>query len=304
MYILLLSLIGYYLLGKLRGSLILLMNMLSIIIYISLAKEGLERTEISADDNHAIIIYNISIASIAISLIVYKIIHSIEKHNRELSRANKKLIAQNNEKTVLLKEVHHRVKNNLQLISSLLRLQSNQLNKPEISAPFKDAVNRIKSMALIHEKIYEKEDLSKLDLSLYLNSLINEIIDSYSSKQKVKHSVQTQIKSIDTENIVPLAILFNELLTNSIKHGFENEKGKIEIELVQNQNSLEIRYWDSGFWKLGNKPKNNFGSQLIESICEQMDGKYSLDTSNGTEYQFQLTLSQKSNPKKHLALEN
>lgn len=196
---------------------------------------------------------------------------------------------QNAEKTVLLQEIHHRVKNNLQIIISLLRIQSLELKSDEAKKSFNEAINRIMTMSLIHQKMYEKDSLSNIDLKDYIDSLVGEITKSYTSK-KVDVQTDIHLPNLGPKSIVTIALLLNELITNSIKHAFEdNGRIHIEISLVDdNQDVFNLVYSDSGKWK---KPENEntFGLQLIDVFVEQLEGDMErVSEENGTIYRMRL----------------
>ena len=125
------------------------------------------------------------------------------------------------EKEVLLKEIHHRVKNNLQIITSLLNLQSQSIPDEENKSIFRDSQNRIKSMALVHEKLYQSADLSKIDLNEYVKNLSDYVKDTYSAINKnVKLELQITQIELQVDTIVPLGLILNELISNSFKYAF------------------------------------------------------------------------------------
>jgi len=203
--------------------------------------------------------------------------------------ANQELSLINEEKTVMLKEIHHRVKNNLQVIMSLLRLQASEVNDPKTKFHLTDSVNRVSAMAMIHEKMYQSDTLSKLDLKVYLNSLIDDLIKSYASTTKITVTIETEIDNIDPKSIVPFALIFNELVSNSIKHGFENkEEGTIVIQIKREATDrILMTYFDNGTWKSGNSESGSFGLEMIETFTEQLDGKLTRSIENGTKYSFE-----------------
>lgn len=199
----------------------------------------------------------------------------LEKAYTELENQNELITIRNNENILLVKEVHHRVKNNLQIITSLLRLQKNTLNS-DVAQKFDEAINRIMTMALIHSKLYQSDDLSKVNIESYINDLINEILSSLSSNENIATNIYSNYNSIGLKTIVPLGLLINELLSNSFKHAFENnEKGEITIEIsTKNEIDFTFKYRDSGTWKENQSSKFNFGMELIETLTSQMDGSF------------------------------
>lgn len=289
MWIMLISFYSYYLIGSKWGALIMVLNITGLLI--SLGVYGDYNAGRIVDNSISLKTgINVGIVTIVIAYIIHKIIRSSEIANQELQKANTLLSAQNEEKTVLLKEVHHRVKNNLQLISSLLRLQSQGISDKESELQFNKAVNRIRSIALIHEKMYQQNELSKIDLQEYLNTLINDILDSQTSGKNIHTEIKSEHDRIDVKNMVPLALLFNELVTNSIKHAFKDlNEGKIELSVGKMGEDVLISYSDNGNWV---EPCNqiSFGTELIETLCLQLNGDLHRCTENGTKYEIKCNL--------------
>jgi two-component sensor histidine kinase len=145
--------------------------------------------------------------------------------NNDLIEINSLMNRQTQEKTVMLREIHHRVKNNLQVISSLLRLQSYEIAEENTRFHFQDAINRVSAMALIHEKMYQNEDLARIDLQSYVTTLANDLLKTHNQRVSIDLSVQAQIDNLSNDTLIPFALILNELITNSIKHAFT---GKIE----------------------------------------------------------------------------
>ncbi|MEY4521378.1 MAG: hypothetical protein RIT10_563 [Bacteroidota bacterium] len=194
-----------------------------------------------------------------------------------------KIKEQHEEKTVLLKEIHHRVKNNLQVITSLLRLQSSDLNQNDVKIHFDDAINRIMTLSLIHQKMYQKDNLSLIDTQDYFNTLIADLITSLSVNIPVQLKINSEIDYIGTKSFVPLALIISELVSNSLKHAFKND-GFIAIDFVKNNHLINVRYFDNGNWK-DEQEKSSFGIQLVQTLCRQLGGTYKREIlSKGTTY--------------------
>ena len=211
----------------------------------------------------------------------------LKKNNDELTSQNLIITAQNEEKEIMLKEIHHRVKNNLQVITSLLRLQSRDIPDTSQGEAFSTAIARVKSIALIHEKLYESDMLTSFDLKNYFDSLAKNISSEYPFTVQIETT--TEIDGVKTESIVPLALLYNELVTNSFKHAFQDTKQpKIKVHLSMLNNHLfQLVYSDNGTWK--DNSSKAFGTEIIDAMTEQMDGQYTLEkTKVGTCYQFTL----------------
>lgn len=210
----------------------------------------------------------------------------LELAYQELEKQNELITSRNNENVLLMKEVHHRVKNNLQIITSLLRLQKNNLPE-EVGQKFDESINRIMTMAIIHRKLYQSDDLSQVNIASYINELIDEILSSLSSVDNITTNITTNDIAIGLKTVVPLGLLLNELLSNSFKHAFEGEQSgaiSISIKAINNM-EFEMIYSDNGSWKIANKNKQHFGLELIETLTEQMDGSYQREQS---EYRFVL----------------
>lgn len=181
---------------------------------------------------------------------------------------------QNEEKTVLLKEIHHRVKNNLQLIISLLRLQLREIKDSEAIVQFNEAINRVIAISLVHEKMYQTSDLSNINIENYLNEIGREIIQSSPNRDNIQLNITVEIKKIKLKPIIPFALIFNELISNSIKHNTHKD-GILEIKVkltIDNNDTIHFDYSDNGDW-VENKNENSFGLELINALTMQINGK-------------------------------
>ncbi|MGV3631054.1 MAG: histidine kinase dimerization/phosphoacceptor domain -containing protein [Bacteroidota bacterium] len=194
---------------------------------------------------------------------------------------------QNDEKTVLLKEIHHRVKNNLQVIVSLLRLQLRDIKNEDDSSKFNESINRVMTMSLIHEKIYQTEDFSNIDLEDYFQTLAKDMVVSFQLEKEISFDISCDVKNLGLKPIVPLALIFNELLSNSIKYAFEEQP---HPEICMNmheisEDSINLMYSDNGKWREPVKT-HSFGIELIDALSEQLNGKYEVTYEQGTKYHF------------------
>ncbi len=192
------------------------------------------------------------------------------------------------EKEILLKEIHHRVKNNLQIISSLIVLQEQYVKDERILHVFKDFQNRIKVMALIHQSLYNSENLSKIHLSEYIKNLVNNLFKAYSANSK-QIKLELDIEDIDfnLDNANACGLIINELVSNSLKHAFsKDDDGKITVTLKRTRNNrilLDVYDNGIGFPKdVDYKNSDSLGLKLISTITKQMDGKISIEKNNGT----------------------
>ncbi len=198
------------------------------------------------------------------------------------------------DKTLLLKEVHHRIKNNMGTVASLLSLQAMQNQDPAVKQVFDDAKNRVQSMLVLYELLYQSENLMVLSLKDYINGLIDKLTDIYSFYQNIKIVCTVEDILVDVKKIPSLGIIINELITNSVKYAFvDMEQGLIELKAVKHGRRLEIKYSDNGSGRkkvAGDVFSPGFGMQLIEILLGQLDADCELSYQNGTHYQISLEL--------------
>jgi len=208
---------------------------------------------------------------------------------RELTKKNIQLTQLNQQKEMLIKEVHHRVKNNLMIISSLLNLQSNYLKDEESKEIFKESQNRAKSMALIHERLYRSTDLKNIEFKEYITTLANDLYRTY-VKDPTRVSLQMIIEdvNIDINTAIPLGLILNELITNAMKHAFPNDReGTISISFVKNNDVFILKVSDDGVGfpaDLDYTKTDSLGMQLVTSLSSQINGKIELDKDHGTKF--------------------
>ncbi|MBF0466094.1 MAG: PAS domain S-box protein [Nitrospirae bacterium] len=192
---------------------------------------------------------------------------------------------------MLLKEVHHRVKNNLQIIVSLLSLQSATISDPLLHDIFKDSETRIRAMALIHEKLYESTDMSTLDFGEYLHSLASELLSSYSLRHGgIELKTDIGVHSLDIDIAIPCGLVINEFITNSLKYAFPgNSGGQIKVSFHRGQDDkLYLTLSDNGVGlskDIDIKKVKSLGLQLIHDlIVRKLKGTIEINTDGGTEF--------------------
>ena len=192
------------------------------------------------------------------------------------------------EKDVLLREIHHRVKNNMQIISSLLNLQIQFEDLDETISVLKESQGRIKSMAIIHEKLYQSSSLTNINFKEYIEKLILDIYYSYGILDgSIESLLEIHDISLNIDTAIPLGLIINELVTNSIKYAFPENIGIITIKLVSNNDQLELTVADNGIGiseGLVLESSKTLGLQLVNSLINQLDGRLELDTDHGTEF--------------------
>ena len=195
------------------------------------------------------------------------------------------------EKEVLLKEVHHRVKNNMQIVMSLLNLQANAIEDKVIREAFAKSNSRINAMALIHETFYQTDDFSKINPEKYISKLIQSTASTLGSSDKqIEYKLEIEIIELSMDEAIPLALVINELLTNSYKHAFPNRSdGNITIVLKEiENNTILLEFFDNGVGmpsEIIPHELDSLGMQLIYDLVEgQLKGEVKLESTNGTRY--------------------
>lgn len=229
-----------------------------------------------------------------ILLIVLTILYKTFQNNKKKSAL---LIKQNEEKEFLLKEIHHRVKNNLGIVSSLLELQSEGINDPNVIDMMQKSQNRVHSMSMIHQKLYIGKDLATVEMRDYFINLGNHILDSFGAGDRISLSYPMGQIEIDVDTAVPLGLIVNELLTNALKYAFpNNRKGQIIICLQNNDsNLLLLNVADNGVGQTNMENKGTgFGTKLIELLIQQLDGKMKVENSKGTSVSFEFNIEKSS----------
>lgn len=232
-----------------------------------------------------------------------RLIPAIERELREVEvrlarkQAEEQLKASLQEKELLLQEIHHRVKNNLQIISSLLNLQVEHIQDKQAIEVFKNTQNRISSMALIHDKLYQSKDLARINFAEYIQDLTNSLFSAYeanANKIALKIDVQDIFLSIDAA--IPCGLIINELILNAMKYAFPTgRQGEIFVKfhsVAYNKFVLFIGDNGVGFPKdLDLKSLNSLGLQLVSALVKQLSGDIETNTSNGA--QFKITFARR-----------
>lgn len=212
---------------------------------------------------------------------------ALEEENTQRITAEKKLQASYNEKVVLLKEIHHRVKNNLQIIASLLNLQSRYITDTHTLTAIRESQNRVKAMALVHEKLYRAEDIAHISLYEYIRFLGTGLFQFYDAKVRgIQFRLEIDDINVDIDAAIPIGLILNELISNSLKYAFpEGKRGEIFIRVNKEVHTLTVLFRDTGIgipedldWR--NTP--SLGLRLVTTLVDQMNGTVELDRSTGT----------------------
>ena len=220
---------------------------------------------------------------------MYFTLKSIAKKRKALSLLYAQLDAKNKQNELLLKEIHHRVKNNLEMVKSLIALQSAKLEDGASKEAMLASQNRVQSMGIIHQKLYQGENLGSIEMKDYFINLGEGVLDTFNAEEKVKIECAMDTLNLDVDTAVPIGLIVNELLTNALKYAFpEGTHGKINISLSQENNNLLLKVSDNGIGKTeGSIPKGTgFGTQLIQLLTQQLNGTISEDSQNGTAVHF------------------
>jgi two-component sensor histidine kinase/ligand-binding sensor domain-containing protein len=223
--------------------------------------------------------------SLFIFYVIYKLSSYKEKQQREISRELEAKVkertslieTQRDEKEILLKEIHHRVKNNMQVIISLLSIQSGYTKDEAALALFDEAKNRIHSMALIHEKMYQTGDLAHIDFKDYIKELTNDLIDTYSINCDILLDIKIDDVKFNIDTLIPLGLLLNEIISNALKYAFiGRDTGTITIHFtIENENNYTLLVGDNGMGipkEVIENEDGNLGMELIKIFVSQIDG--------------------------------
>jgi two-component sensor histidine kinase len=211
----------------------------------------------------------------------------------ELKRRGEELEKMLEEKEIILREIHHRVKNNLQIVSSLLKLQSDSVNDPVLKSHLRVGRNRIKSMALIHQQLFSAPDLRQIEIEDYLYSLSGQIYSAFNeSPERIGIKISAPGITFNVETAIPFGLMMSELISNSLKHAFtEREIGLIIIKIENiHTNSYKLIFKDNGIglpFEIMNGSKDSSGLFLIHTLANQLEGSVKIDNKQGTIYEIE-----------------
>ena len=256
-----------------------------------------QQENINATQKRILSILALSLGIILITTLFY-LYHSkkkrreIEKMNAEISAKNATIKESLSEKEMLLKEIHHRVKNNLQIISGILELQNLNVSDETAKIILKEGQARIQSIALIHKTLYQSENFSKVPFQSYLTELLLAIQASYSNNQsKINVTVKTNEIELGINTAIPLSLIINEIVTNCFKHAFiGKENGNITIELSKQSDYFQLIVADDGNGLPADFNINRLhsvGFDLIKGLTKQLEGNFNFERENGTKITIQ-----------------
>jgi len=208
----------------------------------------------------------------------------------ERKRADEELRASLREKEVLLREIHHRVKNNLQIVSSLINMKSRGVSDPDALARFTDSLERIKSIAMLHEKLYLSKNLDKIDFAEYAPNLVMSLASTYRvDPERVRLEVDVKDVSLELDAAVPCGLILTELVTNALKYAFPaGRRGRIRIEIArQPDDTVVVRVADTGAGMPEQRPagnKDSLGLKLVATLTKQLKGRLEIRHVEGAEF--------------------
>lgn len=231
-------------------------------------------------------IRNFSLAGLG-ALLLFSVI--VYRQRNKLAKEKKRSDDLLKENELLLKEIHHRVKNNLEVVSSLLALQSDQIDNAEIKAAMVEGQNRVHSIGLVHQKLYQGSNLGVIEMKDYFLNLSDSILDSFGAQKRVSIECEMEPLEVDIDTAVPLGLIVNELLTNTIKYAFPNGQcGKVTIQLKKNAAGvLLLELADNGIGKSSITHGTGFGEQLIRLLTHQLCGTMKEEINSGTHFFFE-----------------
>jgi len=218
--------------------------------------------------------YLLIITGVFLSILVVLLFYLYKNYQKQ------KQLSQHN--AILIQEQNHRVKNNLQIISSLLSLQSNQLEESKAKQAVDESQLRIEAMAVLHRQLYDTQELDKIDMDVFINSLSDIIFESYGIED-IALDYQINVKPLQADKAVFLGLMINEFISNACKHAFANHPAPaFHISLSETKNQIVMQIKDNGLRPINTKKKESFGMKLINMMVDQLDGKLSYEYNRGS----------------------
>ena len=241
---------------------------------------------------------NLLIAGLVILLGFFSLLYFLFKNKRTYSQIlelkNSQLEKSVYEKNILLREIHHRVKNNLQVISSLLNLQSNYISDDAALAAINEGKNRVGSMALIHQNLYQDENVTSINAREYFSELVSNLYDSYEiSEGEIELEMHIDALMIDVDTMIPLGLVVNELISNTLKHAFtkHTKDKKLMVSLTEQHNRILLKVRDngSGISQDDFMSSESFGNKLIKAFQQKLEADLTIHNHDGTDILFAIS---------------
>jgi two-component sensor histidine kinase len=228
-----------------------------------------------------------SVLLVIIALVLFRLYASSKKHKEALASKNTVIEAALGEKNILLQEIHHRVKNNLQVISSLLKLQTRHTSDETVLDAISASRTRVQSMALLHQNLYRDHDLKGVQMKEYLENLAENLFDTYNiNEDRIKFAHQIDDISLDIDTVIPIGLITNELISNALKHAFKKDTdGELHLRLFQLEGLLVLELIDNGIGLPDKRLIENgqsLGVRLIRSFAEKLNADIEVTSQQGT----------------------
>jgi len=282
-----------YLIKKIHGNIWLITVMVTVIVFYILNISSFELANEINEENIAE--FNLLFLFFLIILLGGVFGRMMNKTNEKIKKTKLEIVKKNDEKTVMLKEIHHRVKNNLQVVNSLLRIQARSIVNEKVKMMFKVAQSRVIAIARLHEKIYNTKDLKNIDVAEHFKLLVSDLISSNNLDKDISSKLSIEPIEMSIDTLLPLSLIVNELISNSLKHAFNSvDKGEVKVELMLQENTqckLIVSDDGNGVDKdILSEANNSTGITLIKTFTRQLNGTITtLENINGA--RFELTFS-------------
>lgn len=252
-----------------------------------LNKENQVQALLLAENKRGRLILILIIVLVSVTAIsIFQRYKNKQKAERMLEEKNNIISKSLEEKEILLKEIHHRVKNNLQVVSSLLNLQSRNMKDVQAQSAIREGRDRVKSMSLIHQNLYQENNLTGVDMKNYIEELADSLFNSYNiNKEKVVLHTEIDSIQLDIDNVIPLGLILNELISNALKYAFQENNGVISITLKKTKDCFILKVNDNGAGLPDNfniEKLGSLGFQLIRSFVLKMKATLFIESKNGT----------------------
>ena len=244
-----------------------------------------------ANLKQATLVRNVTIAGIVVALLIAALLFRQSKQrkrtNKVITQKNDQLERLLTEKEWLVKEIHHRVKNNLQIVMSLLNSQSAYIDNPYALTAIHDSQHRVYAMSLIHQKLYGSENVTAIDMSVYIRELVSYLADSFDTGQRIRFEYRIDPLELDVGQAVPIGLILNEAITNAIKYAFpDGRSGVIAISLTRTEgHHCTLIIADNGIGlpaRAENKKPGSLGMSMMEGLSEDLEGSFSIESNRGT----------------------
>ena len=243
------------------------------------AKNNLTNSKLQAQSRFTFLSLGGLIIVTILLFILNRMVKRLQSQNEIISKAD-------SEKKILLQEIHHRVKNNLQIISSLLKLQSRYIEDESAIKAIAEGRTRVQSMALLHQNLYKEENLTGVDMKVYFENLVQGLFDAYNiDPERISLVREVEELILDIDTVIPLGLITNELISNALKHAFPvEEKGQITVKLKEFNGLLELEVSDNGKGDSSTSKSSGFGSMLIDSLANKLEAQVHKTVKDGTTY--------------------